>query len=232
MTRARAPRRERRTERREGGTNTASGSRDVTRTRGMGRRVYFLPFLPLASWAARASAMAFCARMERRVDKQGRSGTGQRRCVAGRGTRARGSILEHAGVGVRCVGGGCGTARWRAGRSERRDASRGRVAMTGSIVTRTSWRRLAMNLPCADSARAAGGAMAMPPTNPAVETQNMALRAQKPMAVAWTVVERCVELVRLYSHKRGNSRPRVNPGIPGRFLVSAAPTHGPRAPHS
>ena len=77
--------------------------------------------------------------------------------------------------------------------------------MTGSIVTRTSWRRLAMNLPCADSARAAGGAMAMPPTNPAVETQNMALRAQKPMAVAWTVVGRCVELVRLYSHKRGNS---------------------------
>ena len=58
MTRARpAARAKDRTTR--GGTNTASGSRDVTRTRGVGRRVYFLPFLPLASWAARASAVAW-----------------------------------------------------------------------------------------------------------------------------------------------------------------------------
>ena len=92
------------------------------------------------------------------------------------------------------------------------------------------WRRLAMNLPCADSARAAGGAVAMPPTNPAVETQNMALRAQKPMAVAWTVVERCVELVRLYSHKREPCRPRYILS-PRRISVSAAPTR-PSSPHS
>ena len=52
--------------------------------------------------------------------------------------------------------------------------------------------------------------MAMPPTKPAVETQNMALRAQKPMAVAWTVVERCVELVRLSTATSGESDPDAN----------------------
>ena len=71
--------------------------------------------------------------------------------------------------------------------------------------------------------------MAMPPTNPAVETQNMALRAQKPMAVAWTVVERCVELVRLYSHKRGTCRPRYI--LSPRRIQPAAPTR-PASPPS
>lgn len=46
---------------------------------------------------------------------------------------------------------------------------------------RTLARLAAMNLACAVSALAAGGVMAMPPTQPAVETQNKPLSAQKPI---------------------------------------------------
>ena len=46
-----------------------------------------------------------------------------------------------------------------------------------------------MNLACAVSARAVGGAMAIPPTQPAAETQNSPLSAQKPIVR----VERGVE---------------------------------------
>jgi len=54
---------------------------------------------------------------------------------------------------------------------------------------RTCARRFAMNLACAVSARAAGGAMAMPPTQPAAETQNRPLSAQKPIVCrAWSGV--------------------------------------------
>ena len=61
------------------------------------------------------------------------------------------------------------------------------VAVRGSH--RTCARRFAMNLACAVSARAAGGAMAIPPTQPAAETQNSPLSAQKPIVR----VERGVE---------------------------------------
>jgi len=61
------------------------------------------------------------------------------------------------------------------------------VAVRGSH--RTFARRFAMNLACAVSARAAGGAMAIPPTQPAAETQNSPLSAQKPIVR----VERGVE---------------------------------------
>jgi hypothetical protein len=61
--------------------------------------------------------------------------------------------------------------------------------------------------------------MAMPPTKPAVETQNMALRAQKPMAVAWTVVERCVELVRLSTATKPESPIRMRTEFSGGLPV-------------
>jgi hypothetical protein len=61
------------------------------------------------------------------------------------------------------------------------------VAVRGSH--RTCARRFAMNLACAVSARASGGAMAIPPTQPAAETQNSPLSAQKPIVR----VERGVE---------------------------------------
>ena len=74
--------------------------------------------------------------------------------------------------------------------------------------------------------------MAMPPTKPAVETQNMALRAQKPMAVAWTVVERCVELVRLSTATSGESDPDAEnflAGLPvGEFARAQATSTGAR----
>jgi hypothetical protein len=46
-----------------------------------------------------------------------------------------------------------------------------------------------MNLACAVSARAAGGAMAIPPTQPAAETQKTPLRAHRPMVFKGRVGE-------------------------------------------
>ena len=81
-----------------------------------------------------------------------------------------------------------------AGRFERGEARSLEGKNEASIVAvrgshRTCARRFAMNLACAVSARAAGGAMAIPPTQPAAETQNSPLSAQKPIVR----VERGVE---------------------------------------
>ena len=56
-------------------------------------------------------------------------------------------------------------------------------------TSRTFARRFAMNLACAVSARAAGGAMAIPHTQPAAETQKTPLRAHRPMVFKGRVGE-------------------------------------------